>query len=250
MLPTAAPVRALAAVSFSTATCGLMWRSDSALHRRHLTTLSNSVVSKTRPAGSCTPRCVSATVLMIADQAPPHWPATPSHVQVYVPDVDETYNRALEAGAVPVQEPVRKETGGWRGDSDRACTPSPIPRPGPEDDGKWRRCESSLQPRPALCQRGATSGVAQNGTFPGRNGRTSDVSTLSIRTQQQALRPWHPASPALKSAPAARSRPRPSGTRRSPVTSTRVGAVRPPGRTRCRVSVRVRGRPSPAVPAG
>ena len=30
----------------------------------------------------------------------------------YVPDVDETYNRALEAGAVLVQEPVRKENGG------------------------------------------------------------------------------------------------------------------------------------------
>ena len=52
------------------------------------------------------------TVLMIADQAPPHWPASASHVHVYVPDVDATYRRALEAGAIPVQEPVRKENGG------------------------------------------------------------------------------------------------------------------------------------------
>ena len=58
---------------------------------------------------------IGDTVLMIADQAPPHWPASPSHVHVYVPDVDATYSRALEAGAVAVQEPVRKADEDKRG---------------------------------------------------------------------------------------------------------------------------------------
>ncbi len=244
-----------------------MWRSDSALHRRHLTTLSNSVVSKTRPAGSCTPRCVSATVLMIADQAPPHWPATPSHVQVYVPDVDETYNRALEAGAVPVRKededkcggvktPVGRPGGSRRSrNSDVGIRTGPVPPPrfrGPvqEDDGNGGGVSRPFSLALPSAREVPRHSGAKEAHSPVGMPLTSEVSTLSICTQQQALRPWHPASPALKSAPAARSRPRPSGTRRSPVTSTRVGAVRPPGRTRCRVSVRVRGRPSPAVPAG
>jgi PhnB protein len=48
------------------------------------------------------------TVLMLADSAE-GWPSVPTHVHVYVPDVDATYQRAVEAGAVSVQEPVKKE---------------------------------------------------------------------------------------------------------------------------------------------
>jgi uncharacterized glyoxalase superfamily protein PhnB len=36
-------------------------------------------------------------------------------VHVYVPDVDDTYNRALAAGGVSVQEPVKKEDDDKRG---------------------------------------------------------------------------------------------------------------------------------------
>jgi PhnB protein len=42
------------------------------------------------------------------------WPAVPSHVHVYLPDVDAAWRRALDAGGVPVQEPTRRE-----GDPDR-----------------------------------------------------------------------------------------------------------------------------------
>ncbi len=52
------------------------------------------------------------SVLMLAD-ASEHWPAALAHVHVYVPDVDATFQRALDAGAAPVREPVRE------GDPDR-----------------------------------------------------------------------------------------------------------------------------------
>lgn len=39
----------------------------------------------------------------------------PAPVHVYVQDVDATYQRALEAGAVSVQEPVRKDDEDKRG---------------------------------------------------------------------------------------------------------------------------------------
>ena len=39
----------------------------------------------------------------------------PSYVHVYVKDVDETYKRALEAGAVSVQAPVKKDDEDKRG---------------------------------------------------------------------------------------------------------------------------------------
>jgi len=55
------------------------------------------------------------TVLMIADPAPPNWPALPTHVHVYVPDVDVAYTRALAAGAESVQEPVTKHDADKRG---------------------------------------------------------------------------------------------------------------------------------------
>jgi PhnB protein len=57
---------------------------------------------------------IDDTVLMIADDAPA-WPPVPSHVHVYVPDVDATYRRALDAGATSVQEPAKKEDEDKRG---------------------------------------------------------------------------------------------------------------------------------------
>jgi uncharacterized glyoxalase superfamily protein PhnB len=47
------------------------------------------------------------TVVMLADGAE-GWPPVPTHVHVYVPDVDATYKQALDAGASSVQEPVKK----------------------------------------------------------------------------------------------------------------------------------------------
>jgi uncharacterized glyoxalase superfamily protein PhnB len=57
---------------------------------------------------------IDDTVVMIADGAE-GWPPVPSHVHVYVSDVDATYRRALEAGAESVQEPVKKEDEDKRG---------------------------------------------------------------------------------------------------------------------------------------
>ena len=54
------------------------------------------------------------TVIMLADAAP-NYPAIPSHVHVYVPDVDAAYKRALAAGATSVQEPVQKNDADKRG---------------------------------------------------------------------------------------------------------------------------------------
>jgi len=57
---------------------------------------------------------IDDTVIMLADGGP-GWPPIPSYVHVYVSDVDATYKRALEAGAVSVQEPVKKEDEDKRG---------------------------------------------------------------------------------------------------------------------------------------
>ena len=57
---------------------------------------------------------IGDTVVMVADAAN-GWPAVPAHVHVYVPDVDATYRRALEAGAESVQEPVKKDDEDKRG---------------------------------------------------------------------------------------------------------------------------------------
>ena len=53
-------------------------------------------------------------VVMIADSAEA-WPAMPSYVHVYVPDVDATYRLALDAGAASVQVPVQKQDEDKRG---------------------------------------------------------------------------------------------------------------------------------------
>jgi len=58
---------------------------------------------------------IEDTVIMLADPAPPDWPPVPSYVHVYVSDVDATYRRALEAGAVSVQEPSKKQDENKRG---------------------------------------------------------------------------------------------------------------------------------------
>lgn len=57
---------------------------------------------------------IQDTVVMLADSAE-GWPPVASHVHVYVPDVDVTYRRALEAGATSVQEPVKKDDADKRG---------------------------------------------------------------------------------------------------------------------------------------
>jgi uncharacterized glyoxalase superfamily protein PhnB len=55
---------------------------------------------------------IDDTVVMLAD-AGEGFLAFPVWLHVYVPDVDATYQRALQAGGVSVQEPVQK------GDPDR-----------------------------------------------------------------------------------------------------------------------------------
>lgn len=54
------------------------------------------------------------TVLMLADGTE-GWPPLSAHVHVYVPDVDDTYRRALAAGATSVREPVKKDDDDKRG---------------------------------------------------------------------------------------------------------------------------------------
>jgi len=57
---------------------------------------------------------IDDSVIMIADGGP-GWPPMQAHVHIYVRDVDATYRRALEAGAVSVQKPVKKEDEDKRG---------------------------------------------------------------------------------------------------------------------------------------
>ena len=57
---------------------------------------------------------IDDTVLMIADGGE-GWPPIPSHVHIYVSEVDAVYRRALEAGATSVQEPVKKDDEDKRG---------------------------------------------------------------------------------------------------------------------------------------
>jgi uncharacterized glyoxalase superfamily protein PhnB len=51
---------------------------------------------------------IDDTVVMLADGGG-EYPAFPIWLHVYVPDVDATYQKALAAGAVSVQEPVKKD---------------------------------------------------------------------------------------------------------------------------------------------
>jgi uncharacterized glyoxalase superfamily protein PhnB len=57
---------------------------------------------------------IDDTVLMVADGVE-GWPPVPSHVHIYVVDVDATYRRALDAGAESVQEPAQKDDADRRG---------------------------------------------------------------------------------------------------------------------------------------
>ena len=58
---------------------------------------------------------IDDTIIMLADPAPPDWPPISSYVHIYVQDVDATYRKAMEAGAVSVQEPVKKQDEDKRG---------------------------------------------------------------------------------------------------------------------------------------
>ncbi len=58
---------------------------------------------------------IDDTVVMLADPPPPDGQPVESHVHVYVPDVDTAYRKALQAGAVSVQEPVKKQDEDKRG---------------------------------------------------------------------------------------------------------------------------------------
>lgn len=58
---------------------------------------------------------IDDTVIMLAEATPPDWPPGLSHVHIYVPDVDATYRKALEAGAASVQAPIKKEDADKRG---------------------------------------------------------------------------------------------------------------------------------------
>ncbi len=57
---------------------------------------------------------IDDSVIMMGD-AVEGWPATPSHVHVYVADVDAVYEKALQAGATTVQPPAQKDDGDKRG---------------------------------------------------------------------------------------------------------------------------------------
>lgn len=57
---------------------------------------------------------IDDTVVMISDAAD-GWPTVASHVHIYVPDVDATYQRAIEAGALSVLVPAQKNDEDKRG---------------------------------------------------------------------------------------------------------------------------------------
>jgi PhnB protein len=82
---------------------------------------------------------IDDTVVMIAD-ASDEFPDFPVWLHVYVPDVDATYQRALEAGGVSVQEPSQRE-----GEPDR--------RGGVKDQAGntwWIATQISVEDDPAL----------------------------------------------------------------------------------------------------
>jgi len=57
---------------------------------------------------------IDDTVVMLADGAE-GWPPIPSHVHIYVNDVDTIYRQALAAGALSIQEPIKKDDEDKRG---------------------------------------------------------------------------------------------------------------------------------------
>ncbi len=57
---------------------------------------------------------IGDSVVMLSDGTA-GYPAFPVWLHVYVPDVDATYQRALDCGAVSVQEPSEKGDGDRRG---------------------------------------------------------------------------------------------------------------------------------------
>jgi PhnB protein len=57
---------------------------------------------------------IDDSVVMIADGGDGH-AAQGSHVHIYVPDVDATYQQALDAGARSVQAPMKKQDADKRG---------------------------------------------------------------------------------------------------------------------------------------
>lgn len=57
---------------------------------------------------------IDDSVVMIADGGD-GWLSMPSHVHIYVSDVDATYQRAIAAGAMSVQEPIKKDDEDKRG---------------------------------------------------------------------------------------------------------------------------------------
>ncbi len=57
---------------------------------------------------------IDDTVVMLADGGD-GWPTIPAHVHIYVSDVDAIYQRAIAAGAISVQEPIKKDDEEKRG---------------------------------------------------------------------------------------------------------------------------------------
>ena len=57
---------------------------------------------------------IDDSVVMLG-QAGGAWPAVPSHVHVYLPEVDTVYAAALEAGGLSVQAPARGDDPDRRG---------------------------------------------------------------------------------------------------------------------------------------
>ena len=57
---------------------------------------------------------IDDTVVMMADGSE-DWPPIRSYVHIYVNDVDTIYKRALEAGGISIQEPIKNDDEDKRG---------------------------------------------------------------------------------------------------------------------------------------
>lgn len=57
---------------------------------------------------------IDDTVIMLTD-AVEGWPATPSHVHIYVEDAVRTFEIAVAAGATVIKQPVKEDDGDQRG---------------------------------------------------------------------------------------------------------------------------------------